>query len=128
MKVWLPWKCDYHESVTTKKCEQENPPECQQFAIHDEACRVVEVEYLWHEGGFFLSLYEVVVDYFSPIPFNSCKNPCSCKNPEITTEHFSDHKTEPTCCRVIVKVMTLLYDQHFGFVHDKVVGDNPSEF
>ena len=29
-----------------------NPPECQRFAVHDEACRVVEVAYLWHEGGF----------------------------------------------------------------------------
>ena len=31
---------------------QENPPECQRFAVHDEACRVVEVAYLLHEGGF----------------------------------------------------------------------------
>ena len=31
---------------------QGNPPECQRFAVHDEACRVVDVANLWHEGGF----------------------------------------------------------------------------
>ena len=28
------------------------PPECQRFAVHDEACRVVDVANLWHVGGF----------------------------------------------------------------------------
>ena len=36
---------------------------------------------------------------------------------------FSDIKTAQTRRRVIVKVMTSLYDQHFRFVHNGVVGD-----
>ena len=38
----------YHDFVQG----QGNPPECQRFAVHDEACRVVDVANLWHEGGF----------------------------------------------------------------------------
>ena len=34
---------------------QGNPPECQRFAVNDEACRVVDVANLWHEGGINLS-------------------------------------------------------------------------
>ena len=40
------------ESTTTLYRDREIKPECQRFAVHDEACRVVEVAYLWHEGGF----------------------------------------------------------------------------
>ena len=39
----------------------------------------------------------------------------------------SDHKTTPARLRIIVKVMTTLYDCHFRFVHNRVVGDNPFE-
>ena len=38
----------YHDFVQG----QGNPPECQRFAVHDEACRVVDYANLWHEGGF----------------------------------------------------------------------------
>ena len=38
----------YHDFVQ----EQGNPLECQRFAVHDEACRVVDVANLWHDGGF----------------------------------------------------------------------------
>ena len=38
----------YHDFVQG----QGNPPECQRFAVQDEACRVVDVANLWHEGGF----------------------------------------------------------------------------
>ena len=38
----------YHNSVQG----QGNPTECQRFAVHNEACRVVDVANLWHEGGF----------------------------------------------------------------------------
>ena len=38
----------YHDFVQG----QGNPPECQRFVVHDEACRVVDVANLWHEGGF----------------------------------------------------------------------------
>ena len=31
---------------------QGNPPESQRFAVHDKACRVVDVANLWHESGF----------------------------------------------------------------------------
>ena len=38
----------YHDFVQG----QGNPSECQRFAVHDEACRVVDVANLWYEGGF----------------------------------------------------------------------------
>ena len=56
--------CEYQESVTTGQTNQTiriyhdfvqgqgNPPECQRFAVQDEAFRVVDVTNLWHEGGF----------------------------------------------------------------------------
>ena len=50
--VFLLWTIRiYHDFVQG----QGNPPECQRFAVHDKAS-------LWIS----LSLYEVVVDYFSP--------------------------------------------------------------
>ena len=40
---------------------QGNPPSCQRFAVHDEAC---------HSGWISLSLYKVVVD-----SYNHCNEP-----------------------------------------------------
>ena len=67
--AWLPRKCDYPtdrhayrrtDGQTRRTIRiyhdfvqgQGNPPECRRFAVHDEACRVVDVANLWHEGGF----------------------------------------------------------------------------
>ena len=43
---------------------QGNPPECQRFAVHDEACKYLT------RGWISLSLYKFVVDYFSPTALN----------------------------------------------------------
>ena len=110
---------------------QGNPPECQRFAVHDEACRVVEVAYLWHEGGFPCpcTKWWLIIILLSPLI--AVRNPLFYfKNYYIT---LSDYKTAPTRRCVIVKVMTSLYDHHFRFVHNGVcwrqpVGEKASEF
>ena len=38
--------------------------------------------------------------------------------------YYRNHKNAPTRRRIIFKVMTSLYDHHFRFVHNGVVGDN----
>ena len=55
-------------------------------------------------GWISLSLYKGMVDYFSPIPFNSCKK----SRQKLQQIVFSYHKTAPTWRRVIVNVMTSL--------------------
>ena len=104
---------------------QGNPPECQRFAVHDEACRVVEVAYLWHEGGFPCSCTKWWLIIFLLSLLIAVRNPLFYFRHYYRT--FSYHKTAPTRRRVIVKVMTSLYDLHFRFVHNGVVGDNPLE-
>ena len=104
---------------------QGNPPECQRFAVHDEACLFVDVAYLWHEGGFSCPCTQWWLIIFLLFPLTAVRNPLFyfrnyCKP-------CSDHKTTPTWRHVIVKVMTSLYDYHFRFVHNGVVGDNPLE-
>ena len=104
---------------------QGNPPECQRFAVHDEACRVVEVAYLWHEGGFPCPCTNWWLIIFLLSPLITVRNPLF-----YLTNYYKtspDHKTAQTRCHVIVKVMTSLYDHHFRFVHNGVVGDNPLE-
>ena len=104
---------------------QGNPPECQRFAVHDEACRVVEVAYLWHEGGFPCPCTKLWLIIFLLSPLIVVRNPLFYLRNYYRT--FSDHKTAPTGHRVIVNVMTSLYDHHFRFVHNGVAGDNPLE-
>ena len=70
-----------------------------------------------------LSQYNVMVDYFSPTPFNSRKKPLIILK-KLLQNIFLIIKP-PTRRRVIVKVMTSLC--HFRFVHNGVVGDNPLE-
>ena len=50
----------YHDFVQG----QGNPPECQRFAVHDEACRVVDVANLWHEGGFPCPCIKLLLSIF----------------------------------------------------------------
>ena len=52
----------YHDCVQ----RQGNAPECQRFVVHDEACRVLDVAKSLTRGWISLSLYKVVVIYFSP--------------------------------------------------------------
>ena len=47
-KIKTEYKIIHHDFVQG----QGNPPECQRFAVHDEACRVLDVANLRHEGGF----------------------------------------------------------------------------
>ena len=44
---------------------REEEEECPRFAIHDEACRVVDVANLRHEDGISKSPLNAVTDYFS---------------------------------------------------------------
>ena len=115
--VWQRTSRIYHDFEQG----QGNPPECQRFEVHNEACRVMEVAYLWHEGGFPCPCTKWWLIIFLLSPLIAVRNPLFYfKNYYIT---FSDHKTGPTRCRVIVKVMTSLHDHHFRFVHNGVVGD-----
>ena len=104
---------------------QGNPPECQRFAVHDEACQVVGVVYLWHEGGFpcLFTKWWLIIVLLSPLI--AVRNPLFYFRNYYRT--FSDHKTAPTRRPEIVKGMTSLYDHHFLFVHNGVVGYNPLE-
>ena len=63
----------YHDFVQG----QGNPPECQRFAVHDKAC-----------GGWIsMSLFKVMVSYFSPTSFN----PHS-ETPLVISKCFLDRK------------------------------------
>ena len=104
---------------------QGNPPECQRFAVHDEACLVLEVAYLWHEGGFPCPCTKWWLIIFLLSPLLAVRKPLFYLRNYYRT--FSDHKTAPTRRRVIVKIMTSLYDHHFRFVHNGLIGDNPLE-
>ena len=86
---------------------QGNPPECQRFAVHDEACRVVEVAYLWHEGGFPCPCTKWLLIIFLLSHIIDVRNPLFYF--KMTTERFPIIKPRQTRHRVIVKVMTSLY-------------------
>ena len=95
---------------------QGNPPECQRFAVHDEACQVMDVAYPWHEGWFPCPCTKWWLVIFLPFPLIAVKKKLFYFRNYYRT--FSDHRTAPTRCCVIVKVMMSLYDQHFRCVHN----------
>ena len=77
-------------------------------------------------GWISLSLYKVVVDYFSSTPLQSPykKTKSYTKNSYRT---FSNQKLATFWCLIIVETKTSLCDLHFCFVFYGVVGDNPLE-
>ena len=131
--VWLPRKCEYRTDRRTDRCRTNriyhhfvqghgNPPECQRFVVHDEACPVVEVAYRWHKGGFPCPCSKWWLINFLLSPLMAVKNPLFYfRN---TSERIPIIKPRQLEHRVIVKVMTSLYDHHFHVVHNGVVGDN----
>ena len=102
-----------------------NPSECQTLAVYDEACRVVEIAYLWHKGGFPCPCTKWCLIIFLLSLLRDEKNPLFFF--KITAERFTIKKNVQTRRHVIVKVLTSQYDRHFRFVHNWVVGDNPLE-
>ena len=119
-----PWKNNriYHHFVQG----QGNPPKCQKFAVHNEAYRVMEVAYLWHEGGLSCPCTKWWLIIFLLSPLIAVRNPWFYFKNSYRT--FSDHKTAPTRRRAIVNVMTSLYNHHFRFVHNGVVEDKLLNF
>ena len=79
---------------------QANQWECQRFAVYEEACRVVKVAYLWHEGWFPCSCTKwwLIIFLFSPL--------IAVRNPLFYFRNyyrmFSYHKNAPTWRRIIV--------------------------
>ena len=106
---------------------QRNPPEFQRFAVQDEACRVMEVAYLWHGGWFPCPCIKWWLIIFLLSPLIAVRTPYFTFYLKNYYRTFSDHKTGPTRRRVIVKVITSRYDHHSRFVHNGVVGDKPLE-
>ena len=65
---------------------QENQSEGQGFSVQDEASRVVDVAFLWREGGFPCPWTKAWVIFFSPTAFNPVT-----KTPVLFSKSTSKH-------------------------------------